>query len=433
MGENASFGNEARVGNRCAPAGVAAGFEGRPLGIVAKNSSPFDFKEVFQGNFDSETGEILEEKTPQQSRIERWALKSIVNRLVPSSRTAQCMVLRVPIPNVGLMPIEIRRSREHKKAFYHGLVTCGRVWTCPICNPKISERRKGELSEALKNALEQNLSVFLVTLTVPHGIGDDIKDLLSRLQKALKTLSSGKYAIKGQLKKLFKLEMAGYVRTLEVTYGLNGFHPHYHILLFMERPLDSYGRPYHLSQSLIDYVYTHAWRRACELSGLPAPSDKHGVTVEDGSMAAKYVTKWGLEDEMTKTISKKGKRHGLTPWGLLRAILDDDSSIVEPSHAEKLFRVYADAFKNQRQLFWSVGLRKRLLPENVELSDKELVDQEQDVNSDLLSGVSDVQWKQIHDYRKQADLLNIADDGNPNAVRVFLDFIMSLPSKRKKS
>lgn len=406
--------------------------ESAPLGIVTKNSSPVDFKGVFQGDFDPETGEIHQEKTYEDSRAERWALKSIVNRLLPKSRTSKCMVLRAPIPQVGLMPIEIRRSREHKRAFYHGLYTCGGVWTCPICNPKISERRKNELSEALKTALEQDLSVFLVTLTVPHGIGDDINDLLSRLQKALKTLSSGKYAIKTQLKTLFKLNLVGYVRTLEVTYGQNGFHPHYHILVFMEKPLDANGRPYQLSQSLVDYVYTEAWRRACKLSGLPTPSDEFGVKVEDGSKAAKYVTKWGLESEMTKTISKKGKRKGLTPWGLLRAILEDDDSVVSPSKAESLFRVYAEAFKNKRQLFWSVGLRKRLLPQNVELTDKELVDQEQDVTSDVLSGVTDSEWSQIYFYRKQPDVLNIAESDNPNSLRFFLDYLLSLPTKPKR-
>ena len=136
---------------------------------------------------------------------------------------------------------------------------------------------------------------------------------------------------------------------------------------------------------------------------------------------------------MTKTISKQGKRHGLTPWGLLRAILDEDSSVVEPSHAENLFRVYSGAFKGKRQLFWSVGLRKRLLPQNVEVSDKELVDQEQDVTSDLMSGITDSQWKMIRRYRKEPDLLNASEIGDRNqglaSLKVLLDFIMSLPER----
>lgn len=432
MVDSSRFINSAQRGGECASAGGTHGVGVRPLGIVTKNSSPAQNSASKELVFDSGTGEISTPKDSSKCRSERWALKSVVNRLLPNSRTSKCMVLRAPVQGVGLLPIEIRRSREHSKSFYHGLMTCGRVWTCPVCNPKISERRRSELVEALEQARKEQLSIFLVTLTIPHGIGDDITELLSKLQNALKVLSSGKYAIKTQFKKMFEMDLAGYVRTLEVTYGANGFHPHYHLLVFVE-PRFFQGLRCHTDKSIIDYVYTRAWRRACRVSGLPEPSDKHGVTVEDGSMAAKYVTKWGLEDEMTKTISKQGKYHGLTPWGLLRAILDDDSGVVEPSHAENIFRVYAEAFKNKRQLFWSVGLRKRLLPQNIELSDKELVDQEQDVTSDLMSGITDSQWKVIRRYRKEADLLNASEIGDRQqgavSLKILLDFIMSLPER----
>jgi hypothetical protein len=136
---------------------------------------------------------------------------------------------------------------------------------------------------------------------------------------------------------------------------------------------------------------------------------------------------------MTKTISKQGKLHGLTPWGLLRAILDGDSSVVEPTHAENLFRVYSAAFKGKRQLFWSVGLRNRLVPQNVELTDKELVDLEQEDPSDLMSGITDSQWKVIRRYRKEPDLLNASDLGDSDhgraSLKTLLDFIMSLPDR----
>src|SRR5690554_4340961 len=40
-------------------------------------------------------------------------------------RTAKCMHV-----NVG--QIAVHKSREHKGAFYGGLMTCGSVWTCPV-------------------------------------------------------------------------------------------------------------------------------------------------------------------------------------------------------------------------------------------------------------------------------------------------------------
>lgn len=423
--------NEARASGVCESAGGTHGVGMRPLGIVTKNCSPPIKSTAGSDEIDFDTGEVLQPRDSLKVRSERWAMKSVVNRLLPNSRTSKCMVLRSPIPHYGLMPIEIYKSRKTGKAFYHGLMTCGSVWTCPVCNPKISSRRRNELSEAILEAKKQNLGVFLVTLTVPHGIGDDISDLLLRLQKALRVMSSGKNSLKSYAERI-GFCLGGYIRTLEVTYGQNGFHPHYHILQFVE-PLDPSGSPVEVSPSIVQYVYLKAWKRACKSAGLPEPSNEKGVDVRDGSYASEYVTKWGVEDEMTKTISKQGKRNGLTPWGLLRAILDDDSSSIEPSRAASVFRVYADAFKNKRQLFWSIGLRKKLLPQNVELSDKDLIDQEQDELSDLLSGISEVQWKKIRSYNKEADVLNVAESGTPQSLKFLLDFIMSLPDRKRSS
>jgi hypothetical protein len=413
-------------------AGGGAVIGGRPLGIVTKNSSP---SQLAPAEFDLSTGEILSTpRDPSKVRSERWALKSIVDRLLPASRTSKCMVLRAPVRNNGLMPIELLKGRKHNKAFYHGLMACGDVWNCPICNAKIAERRRQELIQALDEARKQGLSIHLVTLTIPHGIGDDINDMLSRLKKALNVMSSGKRSLKNEALKFGDgVHFAGYIRALEVTYGKNGFHPHFHILQFVDRERLSDGCWAHIDSSVIEYLYKKAWKRACASAGLPEPSDTYGCTAQNGSEAARYVTKWGLEDELTKNISKTGKFHGLTPWGLLRAILDDDSSVIEPVRAENVFRIYSNAFKGKRQLHWSVGLRKRLLPKNVELTDLELAEQAEDERTDIMSGITPEQWKVIRRFRKQSDLQNAAEmvdtDYGRSAVKALLDFIMTLSER----
>ena len=414
------------AGGRLRPEG------GQPLGIVMKYSSPEAQQGLQADRVNEDTGEIVT-RDSSIVRAERWALKSVVNRLLPGSQTARCMVFRAPIRNQGLMPIEIHKGRKHGKAFYHGLMACGDVWNCPVCNAKISERRRQELIQALDEARKHGLSVHLVTLTIPHGIGDDINLLLSQLKKALKTMSSGKYSLKNQAASFGDgIKLAGFIRTLEVTYGQNGFHPHFHILQFVEPEVIS-GYRYPVNSSVIEHLYRKTWKRACLKAGLSEPSDTHGVTVKDGSMAAQYVTKWGLEDEMTKTISKQGKRNGLTPWGLLRAILEGDGSVVDPVHAENIFRVYSAAFKGKHQLYWSVGLRKKLLPQNVELTDLELVEQAEDERADLMSGITDEQWKVIRKFRKEADLLSAAEIGDTEqgrvSVKTLIDFITNLRCK----
>ena len=47
------------------------------------------------------------------------------------------------------------------------------------------------------------------------------------------------------------------------------------------------------------------WQNCCKKAGLPIPSIEHGVDLQDGTFALDYVSKWGLEDEMTKGHTKK--------------------------------------------------------------------------------------------------------------------------------
>lgn len=381
----------------------------RPLGIVTKKSATFPE----QVTFDPATGEITD-RSPQSARAERWALKSVVNRLLSGDRVSKCMVLRAPIPGRGLSQIEVHKGQTHGKAFYHGLMACGSVWTCPVCAAKVAERRRVELKQAVKNGMNQRLGVHFVTLTVPHGIGDDLHDTLARLSVALKSMSAdGTFR---RRKKQCEVEIVGFVRAQEVTYGQNGWHPHYHLIVFTKETCGS---------SVIQYLYSGAWQRACVKAGLPEPHPVHGCTVQDGREAAMYVSKWGIEDEMTKANAKRGKRHGLSPWGLLRAVLDGNAPEIAPEPAAALFRLYAHAFKGRHQLLWSKGLRAKLLPEQVELSDQQIVERPDDERAILLAELSTDEWKAIRRVHGQAAVLEAAERGKDELASVLYSLTAS--------
>lgn len=173
----------------------------------------------------------------------------------------------------------------------------------------------------MESAKGNGFGVHFVTLTIPHGIGDDLHDTLARLSAALKRMSSDNTFRRHKAQ--CEVEIVGYIRAQEVTYGDNGWHPHYHLLVFTKEAT--------CGSSVIQYLYSGAWRRACLKAGLPEPHPVYGCTVQDGAHAARYASKWGIEDEMTKGHTKKAKRHGLTPWGLLRAVLDGGSQRLPPN------------------------------------------------------------------------------------------------------
>jgi hypothetical protein len=75
-----------------------------------------------------------------------------------------------------------------------------------------------------------------------------------------------------------------------------------------------------------DYIkeLTELWIKACVKSGLNAPSMPHGLDLRNGYYAEQYVSKWGLEDEVPKGHTKKGRNGGYTPFDLLNMSIQDE-------------------------------------------------------------------------------------------------------------
>ena len=162
----------------------------------------------------------------------------------------------------------------------------------------------------------------------------------------------------------------------------------------------------------IEDVLYQRWAAACVRAGLGEPSRAHGLKLDDGSKAAKYVSKWGLEDEMTKGHTKKAL-HGETPFDFLRSYLADPND----KQAGALFREFAEAFKGKRQLVWSRGLKKRYAIG--ELSDEELSAQTDD-QARLLGQITLEQWCDVLAVEGRGVVLQLAASGGWDAVAVYL-------------
>ena len=156
------------------------------LGIYAVNYSTSTTARV------SEDGEILDApRDSRTARAERYALKSAARRLLPKDhRTTKCMHWRLPDRE-----IQVQKGVTNDRAFYHGLQVCAMPWTCPVCASKISERRRHEVAKAMKQAEALGLKVFLITPTVPHGLGDDVGKIVDQMSKAWKWLWQGRRGI----------------------------------------------------------------------------------------------------------------------------------------------------------------------------------------------------------------------------------------------
>lgn len=251
-------------------------------------------------------------------------------------------------------------------AWLGGVIRCNSVWICAVCARRIAELRKQELQDAIDNAVRLGLGVILVTLTFPHGLGDVLATILEKFSKAQRVLKSGKAAVARRE----KLGFLGEIRTLEVTHGNNGWHPHAHSLWILDHV------PTQEEMEAIQAEVYQAWRNACLKSGLPEPSKEHGVDVRGARNAAAYVAKWGFAMEIAGGTSKRGKIGSRSPWQLLADATGESCLVADQEgSASKLWREFALAFFGKRQLFWSRGLRDKLkMPP--ELTEQELLDLE---------------------------------------------------------
>lgn len=353
----------------------------------------------------------LTKTRPTSQRESRFKLQDAAASILRTHRVRGC----------GKHKIQVSERRgvaynpDRKKAHFSNVQICGLVWVCPVCAAKITEGRRYELKTALDNWTKRPGShVFMITLTNPHTRFDSLFDLKIAQRKATHRFFSSRKGVS----LMQRLGRVHHVKNYEVTYGSNGWHPHHHILLMCNKDTK-------LTDPIILELKKH-WRSCCVKAGLRAPSLEHGLDFSDGSYADRYVSKWGLEHELTKSHVKKGVKESLTPWDLLRIHSGQLDHSMTPFRASALFKHYAESFKGARQLVWSRGAKADLLPDLEEQTDNELAEAT-DKNSIQVMTLDDFAFSLIVRHGKRHQFLaaveaDLIEHEAPNlAVIQFID------------
>lgn len=313
------------------------------------------------------------------SYVRRYALQAAAGRLMPGERVSWCCKRVVPGQPAGdLLPGHHHGNHGEwngidllytpagddgsARASYGALQRCGSTWLCPVCQAKIQQKRSDELKKACKVWQEKGGKILLVTFTLSHTIKDELDDILAALTYARERVVSGRFG------KGFKSRngISGMVRSLELTYGVNGWHPHLHVLYFLDGAPDIINFEVDLKVQ---------WMTVLARRGEYA-TYQHGVDVRfSDADVAEYVAKWGKEpkwtaaDEVSRSSSKMASPGGYTPLQLL-SLYDDAYSLYSLSGSEAvqksmrrwaaLWIQYAVIMKGKRQLSWSKGFRDLL-------------------------------------------------------------------------
>jgi hypothetical protein len=296
-----------------------------------------------------------------------------------------------------------------------------------VCSSRICELRRVEIAAAhTVHAAAGGVALFL-TLTTPHGIGDELSALLGNRRQSGRVGLAGaidRFRNDRQVKHILrKVGRVGFIRATEITYGANGWHPHFHELWLTDCEQDDRIRVT-VQRQLLD-----VWTRVCVMSGLAEPNER-GVDLRWSWDASEYLSKigheqtWGAARELASSATKRGRKTSRNAWQLLRDAGDGDQA------ACIAFGEFAQATLGQRQLIWQRGLKAALAIE--ERSDEQLA-KYVDEGSYLLTLISADRWRALlrlpFDFR--SDILDVAECAGPEAVSDFLDLLEVDPSRAR--
>lgn len=259
-------------------------------------------------------------------------------------------------------------------ARYSGLLTCGSVWECPTCATRIRAARATELERALdghdagvvvEHGRRKCRRAAMLTLTISHGLGDDLRGMRKALGDAYRGLTRGKQWAAWKR----RAGVAGVIRCLEVTHGENGWHPHLHVLLLLDEPVRKaeLGRGGEWSPAWRSWLverWTTMVRRY--VGNDHAPAEPHGVSLKPLNRDT-YLAKLGLE--MADPFAKGAKNGNRSPWQIA-----GDYARSRVAREGELWRAYCDGMRGAQQLCWSAGLKRRFGIAN--LSDEALLEEE---------------------------------------------------------
>jgi len=372
---------------------------------------------------------------------DRFTLFAAAKELTPydergeRSRVWHCL----RTPRRGVATIGVWHQPRTKSGTISGTQTCGSVWGCPVCAAKIAERRCQEVAAAIAAHRAAGGAVLAVALTFRHERGDALADILGRFLAAMRAMQSGAPWVRFRE----RWRVVGVVRSTECMWGAaNGYHPHSHLLFFLE-PLRALDEATGELVPVPDWSPDPAGFRADLYGRWEAVAGKHGFTMEeergvvvqttegfDAAVVAEYVAKhgheperrrWSAAHEVTKGHVKRGKAGRLTPWDFLRQFVAAETPALRAPWAGR-WREYLAAFAGVAQLRWSPGLRRRL-GLGAERSDAEVA-AEQAEDGVLLALLYLDQWRRVWQAGKIPELLDAAATGEAAAVWAVVDAAM---------
>lgn len=345
------------------------------------------------------------------ARAQRWAVRRGLRELVSSRRVRLCglpgtradgsVVLRVT--DATGTPAESSTGATGRLAGFGGLWSCGSVWMCPECSVRIAAARSEEVGRVLAHHMGTGASPMLVTLTMRHHAHHSLRECLRAAGKAWSAVTSGRAAQRD-----YGHGLRGWVRSLEVTRSADhGWHVHLHALVVVEDSASADAR------AALTAGWFARWSAALVRAGMPAPTEAHGLDVQELPVTgatqtpaawARYVCK-GLATEAVMGSTKQAKGTSRSIAELMaeatvgRRLEDPDTGRIVRAvdlHARDLLVEWEAAITGRRQLTWSQrahDLRTGVADVDPDRSDEEIA--AEDLQGEDVAVIPPESWRAV--------------------------------------
>lgn len=272
--------------------------------------------------------------------------------------------------------VEVGTAGDSGAASLRGVQRCGSIHACPTCAPKIRNGRAQEINEGVLEHLERGGGAVFLTLTLPHDQEDRLADLWSTVAGVWSDLiDSPSWRALGDWMGLpigrKGARKLGAIRSLEVTVGEHGWHPHLHVLVLTERPMNDQELAV-FGEDVFD-----TWCSGVTARGWRSPTFRNGIDVQRVESAGELGTYIAGVDgsridlELARGDLKRGRRGSRTPFGLLASVcatgdvgapVDADGRVIRGAGYAELAKwwEYEAASKGKNAITWTHGLKAHL-------------------------------------------------------------------------
>jgi len=325
---------------------------------------------------------------------------NVLNTRGGRHRTRMCHGARAF--NAETISLKLSQDAKKSSATLAGVQTCGSVWSCPVCSQRIAVSRAKEIEQALVWSRANKFTPVMVTLTASHKSWMPLVEFKTSFKAAFRHLQKN-----GSFQRLKRgAGISRTIKSVEVTRGLNGWHYHYHILLFVPNSAVMDDDRVRHWRDFNDKL-SSMWIDALKSNGLHGGKPWACNTSYHGNVEEKYLSKLGfLDDDRTDaryelTSGKNKQSKGRNVWSLLRAARGGDSD------AAAAYVEYVTAMQGDNWITWSPKFKDEVGLSDVQ--DQALADDDNsDVFADWMS-ITDEAFRPVRHFRAQGKLIAVAE------------------------